>query len=202
MKQSIYDNKSDDEIITIIRKGDRNAEEYLLEKYSNIVKKEIRMLYIVGAETEDLSQEGMIALFSAIGDYKIESKASFSTFATICVKNKLKTAVTASNRQKHMPLNNYISMYGNDYKENSEIMIADSKSEINNTNPEELILEKEEYREKYKEIDEKLSAFEKKVVNLYLQGLSYTKMSEILNKPKKSIDNALARVRKKLSKSD
>ena len=192
-----YNNMNDNDILKLIKKHDSDAMEFLLKKYSPIVKKEIRTMYIIGAETEDLYQEGMIGLFKAIRDFESDKGAAFSTFATLCVKNQVKSAVTAANRKKHSPLNQYISIYasGEDGGDNEELFMDDGVK----TNPEKKILAKENENELLDSIKEKLSKLEVMVLNLYLEGLSYAEISDRINKPEKSVNNALQRIRLKLS---
>jgi RNA polymerase sporulation-specific sigma factor len=190
--------QSDEELICAVRRGNREAEELLLKKYSPMVKKEIRFLYIVGAETEDLAQEGMIGLVKAIRDYDTSGSARFHTFATICVRNQIKSAITASQRKKHIPLNTSISIDGDDHSEEEKLSLEQAIGDLQNNNPEQLLLEEEKKREMYAKLEEKLSSFEKKVVELYLQGLSYADIAEAVGKEEKSVSNALSRIRRKL----
>lgn len=190
---------TDNEILELIKKHDADAMEYLLKKHSPIVKKEIRTMYIIGAETEDLYQEGMIGLFKAIRDFEAGKGAVFSTFATLCVKNQVKSAVTAANRKKHIPLNQYISIYANSEDEggdNEDLFMDDGEK----TNPEKRILAKENESELLISIKEKLSKLEIDVLNLYLKGLSYAEIGDTIHKSEKSVNNALQRIRAKLSK--
>lgn len=192
-----YTNMTDNEILKLIYGKDNDAMEYMIKKYSPIVKKEIRTMYLIGAETEDLYQEGMIGLFKAVRDFEPDKGAIFSTFATLCVKNQVKSAVTAANRKKHIPLNQYISIYaGNDDGANEELFLDDGVK----TNPEKKVLAKEDESEIFEKIKEKLSKLEIQVLNLYLDGLSYAEIGEKLNKTEKSVNNALQRIRGKLSK--
>ncbi|MBE5933789.1 MAG: sigma-70 family RNA polymerase sigma factor [Lachnospiraceae bacterium] len=193
-----YSTMNDNQILELIKLHDTDAMEFLLKKHSPIVKKEIRTMYIIGAETEDLYQEGMIGLFKAIRDYEPSKGAVFSTFATLCVKNQVKSAVTAANRKKHSPLNQYISIYaGSDEDgDNEELFMDDGEK----TNPEKRILAKENENELLNSIKERLSKLEVNVLNLYLDGLSYAEIGEQIDKSEKSINNALQRIRAKLSK--
>ncbi len=194
-----YNLLTDNEILELIKKHDAEAMEYLLKKHSPIVKKEIRTMYIIGAETEDLYQEGMIGLFKAIRDFEAGKGAVFSTFATLCVKNQVKSAVTAANRKKHIPLNQYISIYANsdeDGSDNEELFMDDGEK----TNPEKRMLAKENESELLARIKEQLSKLEIQVLNLYLDGLSYAEIATEIDKTEKSVNNALQRIRTKLSK--
>ncbi len=188
---------TDNEILRLVHSKDNDAMEYMIKKHSPIVKKEIRTMYLIGAETEDLYQEGMIGLFKAIRDFEPDKGALFSTFATLCVKNQVRSAVTAANRKKHIPLNQYISIYTSSEDESAtkeDLFIDDGAN-----NPEERILAKEKESELLSIVKEKLSKLEIQVLNFYLDGLSYAEIGEKLNKTEKSVNNALQRIRSKLS---
>ena len=193
-----YDALSDNEIIARISEKDDDAIEYMMKKYGGIVKREVRTVYLIGAENEDLMQEGMIGLFKAIRDYEPDKGASFSTFATLCIRRQIKTAINNSNRKKHIPLNNYISIYaendeyGYDLEDNLE-------TDDNNSNPEDMMIAREKSKALREMIEKKLSSFEKKVLSYYLEGLSYQEIAQRLDKTEKSVDNALQRIRRKLS---
>lgn len=194
MKDSEF---TDEELIAQIRKQDHDAMDYLLDKYRNMVKRETREIYIIGADSEDLMQEGMIGLFKAIRDYDENRKCSFHTFATLCVKRQLLTAVTSSNRKKHYPLNHYISFYSQDEETNNSVM--DMLAAEEKSNPEANLLMQEQMGGLVNKMDTLLSKFERKVLELYLDGLSYGRIAEELNKTEKSVDNAIQRIRKKLT---
>ncbi len=198
VKSLDYTNMTDNEILELIRSRDDDAMEFLIKKYSFIVKKEIRTMYIIGAETEDLYQEGMIGLFKAIRDFETDKGAVFSTFATLCVKNQIKTAVTTANRKKHQPLNQYISIYSSldEYGVDNETLFIDDGVK---TNPEKRILAIENQNELIKTILDNLSKMEIKVLNYYLNGLSYDEIGERINKSNKSVNNALQRIRNKIA---
>ena len=192
-----YNMLSDEDLIKLTRMGDKDAEEYLLIKYTPLVNNEVRTMFLVGAEIEDLAQEGMIGLFQAIRDYDEKSPASFSTFAYACVKNRCRTAITTANRQKHSPLNNYISIFYSD----DEVNEGDEKDVISDeglNDPEFIYLRQEKIEKMYEELELKLSGMEKKVVSLYLEGLSRKEIADRLGKSEKSIDNALTRIHNKL----
>ncbi len=194
-----YGKLTDNEIIALIAAGDNDAMEYMMKKYGGIVKKEIRTVYIIGAETEDLTQEGMIGLFKAIRDYEPDKGATFSTFATLCIKRQIKTAISTSNRKKHIPLNSYISIYAETDEFGSKLA-EDLEDETRGSNPEAVILAREQHSVIEAKIKSDLSALEQKVLELFLEGLSYTDIATRLGKNEKSIDNALQRIRSKLSK--
>ena len=194
-----YDALSDNEIIERIANKDDDAIEYMMKKYGSIVKREVRTVYIIGAETEDLMQEGMIGLFKAIRDFESDKGAVFSTFATLCVRRQIKTAINNSNRKKHIPLNTYISIYAENDEYGYEIE-DNLESENEESNPENMVLAKEQSRVLNELIENRLSSFEKKVLKHYLEGLSYQEIAQRLDKTDKSVDNALQRIRRKLSK--
>lgn len=187
---------SDEEIVRLA-KNDDAAMEFLFKKYAGIVKKESRTLYIIGADNEDLSQEGMIGLYKAIKSYDPSKGANFNTFATICVRGQIKTAITYMQRKKHVFLNSYVSFF-EDYENSGKLVDVLEDKEINN--PEEIVLAEENNKELALKIKNKLSKFEKNVLSSYLYGLSYFDIGIKLGKSDKSIDNALQRIRQKLSK--
>ena len=193
-----YSQLSDNEIIAKIAAREDGAVEYMMQKYGPLVKKEVRTVFLIGAEAEDLTQEGMIGLFKAIRDYEPDKGASFSTFATICVRNQIKSAISASNRKKHTPLNTYISIYAEINEDGIPLLELESHRE--DSNPEDLVIAKERKSDLMKKIESELSKYEKKVIDLYLEGLSYSDIAQKLGKTEKSIDNALFRIRGKLSK--
>lgn len=193
-----FETYTDEIIITLIKEGNQDATEYLLKKYSPLVKKSIRTLYLIGADTEDLSQEGMIGLFKAIQNYETNSSASFYTFAKTCIDHQIYSAIKASNRKKHSPLNSYISFYSRTNKEDSELI--NNLEAGNDSNPEHIILDKENTLRMEELLEERLSKLEKKVLPLYLNGQSYSDIALALNKPVKSIDNAIQRIREKVKK--
>ena len=191
-----YNMLSDDDLLRLIKMGDKDAEEYLIIKYTPLVNSEVRTMFLVGAEIEDLAQEGMIGLFQAIRDYSEESNASFSTFAYRCIKNRCMTAITSANRKKHSPLNTYISIFYNDDDADGDEKYIVSDEGINN--PESIYLRREKIEKMYEEMEMKLSFLEKKVVEFYLEGLSRREIAERLGKSEKSVDNALTRIHNKL----
>ena len=194
-----YDMLKDEEIISLIRNGDKHALEYLLEKYKDLVNFKVARFFIVGAEKEDVFQEGMIGLYKAIKDFDSEKQNSFKTFAGLCVERQLITAIKSSNRQKHMPLNLSMSLNSHaseedDENENELISILYNKSA---EDPLETITKKEYYREIEQIMDKNLSDFEKKVLHRYINGESYVSIAEKLDSNVKSVDNAIQRIRKK-----
>lgn len=196
MDFSIY---TDEEIIILLRNGNTDATEYLLKKYAPLVKKSIRTLYLIGADTEDLIQEGMIGLFKAIQNYHADNNASFYTFAKICIDRQIYSAIKASNRKKHSPLNSYISFYSHVGEDDAKLI--DNLEAGTNSNPERVILDKETTSALEKLLMEQLSSLEKEVLHLYLEGKSYAEIANSLGKSIKSIDNAVQRIREKVKKS-
>lgn len=193
-----YTTLQDEEIISLIQSGQSDATEYLLKKYAPLVKKSIRTLYLIGADTEDLSQEGMIGLFKAIQGYQNDNNASFYTFAKLCIDRQIYSAIKASNRKKHIPLNSYISFYSKINED--EIELIDNLEAGKDSNPEQIVLDRENTMSIEEILDEHLSKMEKKVLSLYLQGKSYADIGAELGKPSKSIDNAIQRIRDKVKK--
>lgn len=196
-----YSDKTDNEIICLIRSGDNSASDYLLSKYSDLVKKETRYIYIMGGDNEDAIQEGMIGLFNAIRDYDTEKNDNFYSFAKLCIERQLYNAVTASNRKKHGPLNYYLSYYNTDSKQNVDdnTSIIDTLEASKENNPEEVVIDRERLSYINRKIEECLSALEKKVLSYYIDGMSYQDIAKKLSKPPKSIDNAIQRIRNKLA---
>ena len=200
MSDKDYGTYSDTELVKMSKSGDFDAEEYLIKKYSYIVRYEIRFLYIVGAEVEDLMQEGMIGLFSAIRSYDVASKAKFSTFATTCIRNRVNTFIKTSNREKHIPLNTYISIYSGEDEED-EVPIYEQLID-ESPGPEEEVIESERFREMYAELDKRLSDVEGTVAKLYISGKSRSEIAAAIGKDEKSVNNALTRIRNKLKGSN
>lgn len=189
---------SDNEIIMLIRKNDDDAMEYMLKKYSGVVKKEIRTVYLTGAEMDDLAQEGMIGLFKAIRDYVPDKGASFHTFATLCVRRQINTAISMSNRKKHIPLNTSIPIYYENGDDGYSIL-DDLGVGNEETNPENMVLVKEQHNLMLEKIKKELSNMERNVLRMYLDGLPYSDIAQNLGKSEKSVNNALQRIRAKLS---
>lgn len=195
-----YNGIPDEQLIEQIRNGDVRAQNYLLEKYKSLVNMKANRFFLVGAEDDDMIQEGMIGLFKAIQSFDLEKNNSFKTFANLCVERQLITAIKTSNRQKHIPLNSSFSLNTAAYDENDDTTVM----EILDTNVVEDPLDtitKKEYMEFIEsKIDKNLSGFEKQVLNRYIQGESYVDIANKLNSPVKSIDNAIQRIRKKAIK--
>lgn len=197
-----YDGFSDEELLARLQETeDAGIIEYLLNKYKNLVKSKAASMLILGADTDDLIQEGMIGLFKAVRDYDSGRDASFFTFADLCVSRQMYTAITAARRQKHMPLNSYISLYGNsdEHEESGKPSIEETISD-NQDNPETIIIDRENVEAIEHWIDEELSDFERQCIELYLTGMNYMEIAKVLNKDEKSTDNALNRAKNKLKK--
>ena len=195
-----YSELSDEELIVQIRKGDTRAQNYLLEKYKSLVNMKANRFFLVGAEDDDMIQEGMIGLFKAIQSFDLEKNNSFKTFANLCVERQLITAIKTSNRQKHIPLNSSFSLNTSAYDENDDTTVI----EVLDTNfvedPLDTITKREYMEFLENRIEKNLSGFEKQVLDRYIQGESYVDIASKLNSPVKSIDNAIQRIRKKAIK--
>ncbi len=196
-----YDDFSDESLIEKIRLGDNEAQNYLLEKYRNVVNMKANRFFLIGAESDDIVQEGMIGLFKAIQSFDLDKKNnSFKTFANLCIERQLITAIKTSNRQKHIPLNSYFSLNISAYDENEDTEVIDILDANTVEDPLETIT-KREYREILEnKIEQNLSTFEKKVLDRYIQGESYVDIATKLDSPVKAIDNAIQRIRKKAIK--
>lgn len=197
-----YEQYSDEELIVRLRDGEEQITDYIMDKYKNLVKSKAKSMYILGADKEDLIQEGMIGLFKAIRGYDIGRDASFFTFADLCVSRQMYTAVQAAGRQKHEPLNTYISLYANssEKEEGEEWEMINSIISKSERNPEELLIDRENVELIEKTIEKELSSFEKQVLDLYLTGMKYTQIARVLGKDDKSTDNALQRIKNKLKR--
>ncbi|MBP3676901.1 MAG: sigma-70 family RNA polymerase sigma factor [Agathobacter sp.] len=190
-----YNNFSDEELIEKLRAGDTEIADYIREKYKPLVRKKTNAMYLIGGEPEDLIQEGMIGLFKAVRDYNPEKEVSFFAFAKLCISRQLYSALEASNRKKHIPLNTYVSFSS---QEDSEGVHLEQMITEQTISPEQLLIEQEGKREFFDQLEEKLSPMEKKVLYLYLEGSSYTQIAEYMDKTPKSIDNTLQRIRGKI----
>jgi RNA polymerase sporulation-specific sigma factor len=200
---NVYEGKTDEELIDRLRDGESGITDYIMEKYKNLVRKKAKSMYILGADNDDLIQEGMIGLFKAIRDYDSGRDASFYTFADLCISRQIYKAVQASNREKHTPLNTYISLYTNMADSandgNPVELVNVLESDIEN-NPEQLMIDQENVAHIEAIIDKELSSFEKQVLDLYLTGMSYSQIAKVLSRDEKSTDNALQRLKAKLRK--
>ena len=198
-----YDNISDEDLIEIIKSGDKGAFDYLINKYKELVNMKVGKYFIIGAERDDIIQEGLIGLFKAIKSYKPDMQNSFKSFANMCIERQLITAIKTSNRQKHMPLNSYLSLNISAYDEeegDSDTSLMDIFDSELIEDPLDTITKKEYYQDLESTIDKTLSDFEEKVLNKYINGKSYIQIADELDTTVKSIDNAIQRIRKKAIK--
>lgn len=194
-------NKTDEELTEIAKNGDKEVLEYLLKKYKDLVDMKVGKFFIIGAEREDIVQEGLIGLYKAIKSYNNEKESSFKSFANMCIERQLITAIKTSNRQKHIPLNSSISLNADAYDDNSNEELMDKLDMQVLEDPLETITKKEYYKTIETKIDEHLSKFEKQVLRRYASGESYVSIAEKLAAPVKSVDNAIQRIRKKANKN-
>ncbi len=197
-----YSQFSDEELIDRLRGGDSRITDYIMDKYKNLVRSKAKSMYILGGDNEDLIQEGMIGLFKAIRDYDCGRDASFYTFADLCISRQMYTAVQASHRQKHWPLNTYVSLYGSNSSQgdSEEMELAEALSPDKDQNPATLFIDRERVEYLEGQIDKELSCFEKQVLDLYLTGMSYSQIARVLGREEKSTDNALQRLKSKIKK--
>lgn len=198
-----YSAYTDEELILRLRDGEEAIMDYIMNKYKNLVRKYARNMYILGAEEQDLIQEGMIGLFRAIKDYDSGRDASFFTFADLCISRKMYNAIEASKREKHTPLNNYVSFYASNDEDNTDgkmkFMDLISADEI--SNPENLLIDRENVERIENLVEQELSDFEKQVFDLYITGMTYSQIAKVLGRDEKSTDNALQRIKSKLRKA-
>ncbi len=195
-----FKDKLDEEVVMEAKADNNKAQEYLISKYENFVKAKAKSYFLIGADKEDIYQEGMIGLYKAIRDFNPEKSTSFKAFAEICVTRQIITAIKTATRQKHIPLNTYVSLNKPIYEEESERTLLDVLSGLKISDPEELMISKEQMHFIEEKISEVLSGLEKKVLNSYLDGKSYQEIACDLERHSKSIDNALQRVKRKLEK--
>lgn len=195
-----YAEMTDEQIVKLCHDGDLMAEEYLLNKYKNFVRSKARSYFLIGADHEDIVQEGMIGLYKAIRDFKQEKLSSFRAFAELCITRQIITAIKTATRQKHIPLNSYVSLNKPLYDEESDRTLLDILMEGTTSNPEDMIINQENLGNIHKRINEVLSGLEQEVLAAYLDGKSYQEIAEALGRHVKSIDNALQRVKRKLEK--
>ncbi|NLC44550.1 MAG: RNA polymerase sporulation sigma factor SigH [Clostridiales bacterium] len=197
---SAYDNLTDEEIVAYARTGDDQAQEYLIYKYRNFVRAKARSYFLIGADREDIIQEGMIGLYKAIRDFRADKLSSFRAFAELCITRQIITAIKTATRQKHIPLNSYISLNKPIYDEDSDRTLMDVLSGTKLSDPEELVISQEDFNHIERKIGELLSDLEWEVLTSYLQGKSYQEIAVDLDRHVKSIDNALQRVKRKLER--
>lgn len=196
-----YRDKTDEQLIQELREGNTEVVDYIMEKYKNMVRKKAKAMYILGGENDDLIQEGMIGLFKAVRDYNPECEATFATFADLCVARQMYSAIEASKRKKHIPLNSYVSIYETSTGEvdgnGTPLPLVDTMEAEKESNPEALILGREQIEQLKQELKDCLSNLESEVFHLQLQGNDYQAIAKMLGKSPKTIDNALQRIRTK-----
>ena len=195
-----YELKSDEELVESVHAGDSEALEYLIEKYRNFVKAKARSYFLIGADREDIVQEGMIGLFKSIRDFRGDKLSSFKAFAELCITRQIITAIKTATRQKHIPLNSYVSLDKPIYDDESDRTLLDVICCSRVSDPEELMIHKEEFNGLEDKMSELLSDLERRVLMLYLDGRSYQEIAVDLDRHVKSIDNALQRVKRKLER--
>lgn len=191
-----YGDFTDEQLIEQLRSGETQIMEYILDKYKPLVRKKANAMYLIGGETDDLIQEGMIGLFKAIRDYDAGRETSFFHFAELCISRQLYNAVEASNRKKHAPLNSYVSFYAGSEEEGQSLLDSLSSGEIGN--PEDMIISQENAKQFWKQLRERLSGMEQQVLDEYLSGLNYKQIAQRMGKSPKAIDNALQRIKGKI----
>lgn len=202
-----YGNCTDEELIERLREGEEQIMEYLMDKYKNLVRSKAKSMFILGGDTQDLIQEGMIGLFKAVRDYDSGRDASFYTFAQLCVSRNIYSAVQKSGRKKHAPLNFYTSIYGSEnsrdgdgFMENGFYNGVELMADGEASNPEEILIGQENMEQLQKYIEEELSVFETQVLELHITGMGYVEIAKVLGRDEKATDNALQRIRTKLKK--
>ncbi|MBE3570511.1 MAG: RNA polymerase sporulation sigma factor SigH [Bacillales bacterium] len=200
LNSRVLEKMDDEEIIELVHQGYSEALDFLIHKYKNFVRAKARSYFLIGADKEDIVQEGMIGLYKAIRDYKEDKLTTFKAFAELCITRQIITAIKTATRQKHIPLNSYVSLDKPIYDEESDRTLMDVISGTKMLDPEELLINREEFDSIEEKMNELLSDLERKVLALYLDGQSYQEISEELNRHVKSIDNALQRVKRKLER--
>ncbi len=197
---AVYETLTDEEVVEFARDSNDVALEYLINKYRNFVRAKARSYFLIGADREDIIQEGMIGLYKAIRDFRSDKLASFRAFAELCITRQIITAIKTATRQKHIPLNSYVSLNKPIYDEESDRTLLDIISGTKVTDPEELVISREEFVDIENKMGEFLSDLEWKVLMFYLEGKSYQEIADDLCRHVKSIDNALQRVKRKLER--
>lgn len=191
---------TDESVVLLAKSGNQGAMDYIVTKYKNFVRQKAKAYFLIGADRDDIVQEGMIGLFKAVRDFKEEKLASFRAFAELCVTRQIITAIKTATRQKHLPLNSYVSLSKPVFEDESERTLAETLTSTKITDPEELFINREQYVNIELKMEDLLSGFEMKVLLLYLEGKSYQDIALVVDKHHKSVDNALQRVKKKLEK--
>nr|WP_157338662.1 RNA polymerase sporulation sigma factor SigH [Paenibacillus lutrae] len=195
-----YELKTDEDIVDAVHSGNSDALEFLINKYRNFVRAKARSYFLIGADREDIVQEGMIGLYKSIRDFRGDKLSSFKAFAELCITRQIITAIKTATRQKHIPLNSYVSLDKPIYDEDSDRTLLDVICGSKVTDPEELIINQEEFSGLEDKMGEILSDLERRVLMLYLDGRSYQEIAVDLDRHVKSIDNALQRVKRKLER--
>ena len=198
--KDVYDDMTDEELIERIKNDDKPALNFLINRYKDIVNMKVSKYFIIGAEKEDIVQEGLIGLYKAIKGFSPDKQNSFKTFANMCIERQLITAIKSSNRQKHMPLNSYLSLNESAYENDEETSLFDTFNSHQIEDPLETITKQEYYKSVEIAIDKSLSNFEKQVLNRFVKGESYEVIAQKVDVPIKSVDNAIQRIRKKAIK--
>lgn len=195
-----YETMTDEQLIFQLRNGESEITDYIMDKYKFLVKKKAKEMYLLGGENDDLIQEGMIGLFKAVRDYDARQEASFFSFADLCISRQMYTAIKASQRQKHIPLNSYVSLYdgGDESQEEKQTPLIETIQSEKDNNPEELFLDKEYLQMIEQELKQRLSDLENRVLYLHLLGMDYQTIAKLLDKSPKSVDNALQRIKTKM----
>ena len=195
-----YETLKDEELLHLINEGDNCALEHIFKRYQRYIKAKSRIYFLIGGDKNDIEQEAMLGLYSAIKKYKFEKEYTFKTFAEICITRQILTAIKSATRQKHIPLNSYISLNRLVYEEeNDKTRLVDLIEAKISNNPEDIVISKESYKSLENTVFSQLSAFEIKILKLYISGQTYANIAKILRKDKKSVDNALQRIKKKIS---
>ena len=195
-----YESMTDEQVVRLAQGTDSQALEYLLNKYKNFVRTKARSYFLIGADHEDIVQEGMIGLYKSIRDYKEEKLSSFRAFAELCITRQIITAIKTATRQKHIPLNSYISLNKPIYEEDSDRTLLDVITEEGMSNPEDMLIDQEDLSFIEGRIGQMLSGLEKEVLVRYMEGKSYVEIADEMGRHVKSIDNALQRIKRKLMK--
>ncbi|MCI9019218.1 MAG: sigma-70 family RNA polymerase sigma factor [Eubacterium sp.] len=196
MERDKYKDVSDEQLIGRLRDGQAGVMDYLMEKYKNLVRKRANALYLIGGETEDLIQEGMIGLFKAVQDFCPGKETSFYHFAELCIMRQMYTAVEASRRKKHTPLNTYVPLDAGG--EEQDVLYLEAEKQFQTLDPETLFISQENVRQLLRQANERLSRMERQVLSLYLEGMNYRQIAGQLGKTPKAVDNALQRIRGKI----
>ncbi|MFJ8263955.1 RNA polymerase sporulation sigma factor SigH [Rummeliibacillus sp. NPDC094406] len=200
VKHQQFEDLTDEQLVEVARNGDTEALDFLINKYKPFVRLKVKSYFLIGADKEDIVQEGMIGLYKAIRDFKGDKLASFKAFAELCIKRQIITAIKTATRQKHIPLNSYVSLDKPVFEEESTKTLMDMLTGATIDDPEKLMIHREEFNHLEEKIGEVLSDLERQVLALYLEGCSYQEISARLDRHVKSIDNALQRIKRKLER--